>query len=144
MMTIDSILSIIVLGDPSGISRSDSEDDPFYDALDIALEAGSLTVSEVTDNGHVSEIKGGQSRSPVRSHHRRRGAHRRQADRTVNLSILATPEQDTIIPVTASKPAAGTRGRRLRGIATDTFRRGTRGKEPASQRIAARPGHRHS
>ena len=107
MTIIDSFLGTITLGNHAAFRNltmyaltRDAEHDLFYDVLDVALQSGSLTVSEVTDAGHVPEIK-------VMNHGARPvliidgeelvGA---KQNRTVNLSILVAPGQTTVIPVT--------------------------------------------
>jgi hypothetical protein len=77
-----------------------SSPEPAYDTLDDALTRGTLQITEVTESGHVPEIK-------VKNHGRRPvlvidgeelvGA---KQNRTVNLSILIPAAADVIVPVT--------------------------------------------
>ena len=61
---INTTLSTLSLGDEITFRNltmfavgSELDPDLLYDTLDWALDAGSLTVSELTDDGHVPEIK---------------------------------------------------------------------------------------
>ena len=107
MTLINTTLSTITLGDEVTFRnltmfalRSELDQDLLYDTLDSALEAGSLTVSELTDDGHVPEIKvANRGARPVLIIDGEELVGAKQ-NRTVNLSLLAPPKQDTVIPVT--------------------------------------------
>jgi hypothetical protein len=91
-VTFESLTIVRLLGTSSS--------EPDYDTLDAALARGTLQITEVTESGHVPEIK-------VRNHGQRPvliidgeelvGA---KQNRTVNLSILIPAAADVIVPVT--------------------------------------------
>ena len=91
-VTFESLTIVRLLGGSSS--------EPDYDTLDTALARGTLQITEVTESGHVPEIK-------VKNHGQRPvliidgeelvGA---KQNRTVNLSILIPAAADVIVPVT--------------------------------------------
>jgi len=80
------------------LSRSSSE--PDYDTLDAALARGTLHITEVSESGHVPEIKvlnEGQLPVLIIDGEELVGA---KQNRTVNLSILIPATADVVVPVT--------------------------------------------
>ena len=77
-----------------------SDPEPFYDTLDAALHRETLRITEVTDAGHVPEVKvlnGGQRPVLIIDGEELVGA---KQNRTVNLSILVPANADLVVPVT--------------------------------------------
>src|SRR6187200_1315143 len=77
-----------------------SSSEPDYDTLDAALARGTLQITEVSESGHVPEIKvlnEGQLPVLIIDGEELVGA---KQNRTVNLSILIPATADVIVPVT--------------------------------------------
>lgn len=142
MTTIDNTLSTLALGDEAAFGNltmfalvSDVDADLLYDTLDAALDAGSFSVSELTDAGHVPEIKvanRGERAVLLIDGEELVGA---KQNRTVNLSILAPPRQETVIPVTCVE--AGRWHARSAQFATSPRTHFAEGRAAKSRQVSA-------
>ena len=129
-VTFDSLTIVPLLGTSSS--------EPDYDTLDVALARGTLHITEVSESGHVPEIKvlnEGQLPVLIIDGEELVGA---KQNRTVNLSILIPATADVVVPVTCVEAGRlEPQVAQLRRIIPHALRHGPRRQERPGERVAA-------
>src|SRR5262245_27530189 len=111
-----------------------SSSGPDYDTLDAALARGTLQITEVTESGHVPEIKvlnTGERPVLIIDGEELVGA---KQNRTVNISILIPPAADVIVPVTCVE--AGRWDRQSRGFSSSSRTHYAAGRAAKSAQVS--------
>jgi hypothetical protein len=108
--------------------------EPDYDTLDAALAAGSLSVTEVSDAGHVPEIRVvNKGTRPVLIIDGEELVGAKQ-NRTVNISILVPAAAEVLVPVTCVE--AGRWSARSRGFSSSSRVHFAAGRAAKSRQVS--------
>jgi hypothetical protein len=126
-VTFESLTIVPLLGTSSS--------EPDYDTLDAALARGTLHITEVSESGHVPEIKvlnDGQLPVLILDGEELVGA---KQNRTVNLSILVPPNANVVVPVTCVE--AGRWSHKSRSFSSSSRTHFAAGRAAKSSQVSA-------